>query len=173
MLWLQRRSSGRWTFLVEILSSCRGRGGCRWHFLAPLVLCHSPCGFLYNLLCLSAKDTITSSVFLLWWLLIVVMRYPQSPNRNQQASRPVRIPQIFLVFAVPYIVFWFSILVFELWIFSNPPWVSRIFYKFVGLPTNATMFSANFKNVLTICWYLLTSTFLPQRCTASEYLDFW
>ena len=28
--------SGQWTFLVEILSFCCGRGGCRWHFLAPL-----------------------------------------------------------------------------------------------------------------------------------------
>ena len=34
--------------LVEILSSCCGRGGCHWHFLAPLIVHHSPCGFLYN-----------------------------------------------------------------------------------------------------------------------------
>ena len=65
VLWLQRQSSGRWTFLVEILSSCGGRGGCRWHFLAPCNLRHSPCGFLYNHLCLSANDTVTSSVILL------------------------------------------------------------------------------------------------------------
>ena len=51
-------------FLVEILSSCCGRGGCRWHFLAPFNLRHSPCGFLYNHLCLSANDTITSLVIL-------------------------------------------------------------------------------------------------------------
>ena len=31
------------------------------------------------------------SVFFLWCLLIVVTRYPQSPNRNQQASRHAQI----------------------------------------------------------------------------------
>ena len=36
VLLLQRRVSGRWAFLVEILSSCHGCGGCHWHFLAPL-----------------------------------------------------------------------------------------------------------------------------------------
>ena len=51
--------------MVEILSSCGGRGGCRWHFLAPCNLRHSPCGFLYNHLCLSANDTVTSSVIVL------------------------------------------------------------------------------------------------------------
>ena len=51
-------------FLVKILSSCGGRGGCRWHFLAPCNLRLSPCGFLYNHLCLSANDTVTSSVIL-------------------------------------------------------------------------------------------------------------
>ena len=64
MLWLLRWCSGRWTFLVEILSSCCGHGWCRWHFLAPFNLRHSPCGFLYNHLCLSAIDTITSLVIL-------------------------------------------------------------------------------------------------------------
>ena len=70
MLWLRRRS-GWWTFLVEILSSCCGCGGCHWHFLAPCNLRHSPCGFLYNHLCLSANDTYTSSVHSCcddWWL---------------------------------------------------------------------------------------------------------
>ena len=51
-------------FLVEILLSCCGRGGCRWHFLTPFNLRHSPCGFLYNHLCLSANDTVTSLVIL-------------------------------------------------------------------------------------------------------------
>ena len=31
---------------------------------------------------------------------------------------------------------------------------------------------ANFKNVLTIRWYFLASTFLPRCCTASKYLEF-
>ena len=51
-------------FLVEILSSRCGCGGCRWHFLAPFNLHHSPCRFLYNHLCLSANDTVTSLVIL-------------------------------------------------------------------------------------------------------------
>ena len=32
--------------------------------LTPCNLCHSPCGFLYNHLCLSANDTVTSLVIL-------------------------------------------------------------------------------------------------------------
>ena len=64
MLWLQRRVSGRWTFLVKILSSCCGHGGCHWHFLAPLTLCHSPCGFLYNLLCYPPTTPLRVCVFL-------------------------------------------------------------------------------------------------------------
>ena len=71
--------------LVEILSSCCGRDGCRWHFLAPCNLRHSPCGFLYNRLCLSANDTSTSSVIFLWWLVIVVTRYP-SKSKPQSAG---------------------------------------------------------------------------------------
>ena len=57
-------------FLVDGRSwskSCRlavGVVGCRWHFLAPCNLRHSPCGFLYNHLCLSANDTVTSLVIL-------------------------------------------------------------------------------------------------------------
>ena len=52
-------------FLVELLSSCCGHCGCHWHFLAPCNLRHSPCRFLYNHLCLSANDTITTSVIVL------------------------------------------------------------------------------------------------------------
>ena len=41
-----------------------------------------------------------SGTFLLRWLLIVVMRYPQSPNRNQQASCHAQISKMFYMFAV-------------------------------------------------------------------------
>ena len=100
MLWLLRWSSGRWAFLVEILSSCCGRGGCRWHFLAPFNLRHSPCGFLYNHLCSPPTTPLQVRWFFLWWLVIVVMRYPQSPNRNQQASRHAWILKTFSMFAI-------------------------------------------------------------------------
>ena len=61
------RSSGRWTFLVEILSSCCGRGGCRWQFLSPLIVHHSPCGFLYNLPCCPPTTPLQ-----LWYILAVM-----------------------------------------------------------------------------------------------------
>ena len=58
---------------------------------------------------LSANDTFTSLVFFFpQWLVIVVTRYPQSPNRNQQASRHARIPRIFSFLADLYIVFNFE-----------------------------------------------------------------
>ena len=46
-----RRSSGRWTFLVEILSSCCGRGGCHWHFLAPFLTCIIPRADSHTIIC--------------------------------------------------------------------------------------------------------------------------
>ena len=47
--------------------SCRlavGVVGVVGTFSLPFNVRHSPCGFLYNHLCLSAKDTVTSSVIL-------------------------------------------------------------------------------------------------------------
>ena len=72
-----------------------------------------------------------SSSFLLWWLVIVVMRYPQSPNHNQQASHHARIPRIFSVFTVPYAFF----LIFTLGL-----WTCKFFI----------LFPASFANLLQI-----------------------
>ena len=54
-------------FLVEILSSYCGRGGCHWYFLSPFNLRHSPCGFLYNHLYCPPMTPLQ-----LWYILAVM-----------------------------------------------------------------------------------------------------
>ena len=68
VLWLQGRVSGQWTFLVEILSFCCGRGGCHWHFLAPLT-CVIPHADSCTIICAICQQHRNKFVFCNgWWL---------------------------------------------------------------------------------------------------------
>ena len=94
--------------------SCRlavGVVGVVGTFSLPFYLALFPMQIPIQSSVLSANDTVTSSVmFFLRWLVIVVTRYPQSPNRNQQASRHARISKMFFMFAIFRLQFFLSLL---------------------------------------------------------------
>ena len=94
MLWLQRWSSSWWTFLVQILSSCHGRGGCRWHFLIPLIFfCVIPRADSYTIFCAYPPMTPLRVQFSfcdgcwLWWQDTLKVQTATSGHHVMRESR--------------------------------------------------------------------------------------
>ena len=83
--------SGRWMFLVEILLFYCGRGGCRWHFLAPLT-CVIPHADSCTIIC-TVRQRHRYKFGTLRWLA-------SKSICNQQASRHAQVLKMFLIFAV-------------------------------------------------------------------------
>ena len=89
--------------------SCRiavGVVGVVGTFSLPLILRHSPCGFLYNLLCLFANDTVTSPCASLSVMAVDCGDEIPSKSNPQPAgvTSCMQIQRIFSVFAVAYVI---------------------------------------------------------------------
>ena len=97
-----------------------------------LNLRHSPCGFLYNLLYLSANDTITSPV--LFFAVMAVDCGDEIPSKSKpQPAGITSCTNSANLLSFRCFVFGFQFWSLNCKFFSSLPRISQIFYKFVDL----------------------------------------